>query len=108
MPRSDNPALQEREGALYSVGRDSQAFLVSHVFLIVVVDRLVLPFVLRSLEVVERGFVGNDHVHGTVNVLLNELVHLPLHQVTRRDEVQVTTTFADSNDWRFAFLAAAS
>lgn len=75
MPRSHNTALEQAEGRLDRVRRNAHSLFVAHVLIRMVVDGLVLPAILRVVEVIDLGVVRHNNVHGLVHIPSNDVVY---------------------------------
>src|SRR6266478_333112 len=102
MPRSYNPALEQRECGLHRVCAYHYALLSAHILVLAVVDALMLRVPkLRHLEVIELGFIGHDYVNGRVHIAGDDLVQRVLIDVVSPDEVKMPAALTDSNDGGF-------
>src|SRR5437870_10008132 len=98
MPRSHNPALEQREGRFDAVRGNADPILVPHVLIGTVIDALMLRFVeFCRLEVIQAGLIRHDDIDGGVHVAGNDVVHRSLIHLVGLDEVQATTAFTDAD-----------
>ncbi len=104
VPRSDNAALQEREGRFDCVSRDASAILVSGVFLGSVVDGFVS--VLSNGGFIGGQFVSDDYVYVGANVLLDVLRQRSLTSIFGVEETNIAAALTDSDNDLFLSILA--
>jgi len=97
MPCAYNAALEERECRLDCVRGHAQAAFVPNVFLFRVIHLAMLAVKLRSVEVVELGFVRHDDIDRLVYVAGDNLIDLVLIQVRGGDEMEMPATLTDAH-----------
>ena len=98
MPRSNDSALEQREGGFDGVGCDHEAIFVPNVHFGFVINRLPFEYLgLGKPRIVEHGFVGHDHVHIFADVLLHDISDRLRRSLCHMDELQFAIALDDSD-----------
>ena len=97
MPRSYNPALEQRERRFYGVGCYHEVMFVSDILFRRVVHGFVLRFQFAESLRIGREVIGDNNVNVAVDVLLNILRQSATLGIFCVEEPQVAAALANAN-----------
>ena len=101
MPRSHDPALEQRECRLHGIRADRDV-LIADIFVGAMVDALVPRLAMScGAEIVELRFVSHDDFDARIHIPSNDVVDALLIHVVGFNEVQMTTALPDADHSTF-------
>src|SRR5271165_2861021 len=98
MPRSYNPALEQRERRLNGVGRRHEVVIVSDVLFRRMVNGFVLLFQLAKSLRIGRKVISHDDINIVGDILLDVLRQCAALSILCVKEPQIAAALTDTND----------
>jgi len=95
-PRSRDALLEQRECRLYHIGCDAEAFLVSHVLILGVINTLMFAAIFCIRKVIEIRVISQNHIHGRIHILFNDVVRVRLIDICGMNEMQMPVPLTET------------